>query len=122
MVHRKPRELAPWAFLRASTFSPRLPRDASAPSLIAMSSTVSDLKHDLQYAIDLARAAGKIVLEQYGKVARLTKTHIATKEEAVTEADRASQRASVAGLRRRFSGDGSIREGSDTGESNTSDC
>ena len=33
-----------------------------------------NLTHDLQYAIDLARGAGKIVLEQYGRVERLTKT------------------------------------------------
>ena len=64
------------------------------------------IEHDLQYAIELARAAGKIVLEQYGKVARLTKTHIAASEEAVTDADRASQRLIVAGLKKRFPTDG----------------
>ena len=60
------------------------------------------IEHDLQYAIELARAAGKVVLENYGKVARLTKTHIAASEEAVTEADRAAQRIIVAGLKKRF--------------------
>ena|SRR5437867_9413774 len=80
------------------------------------------LSHDLQHAVDLARQAGKIVLEQYGKVERLTKTHAAASEEAVTEADRASQRLIVAGLRRRFPDDGIIGEESDTGESITFEC
>ena len=79
------------------------------------------LSHDLQFVTDLARQAGKIVLEQYGKVERLTKTHAAASEEAVTEADRASQRLIVAGLRKRFPGDGIVGEESDTGESITFD-
>src|SRR5256885_4747151 len=79
------------------------------------------LAHDLQYAIDLARGAGRIVLDQYGKVERLTKTHVAAKEEAVTEADRASQRLIMAGLRGRFPDDGIIGEESDSGESITFD-
>lgn len=69
------------------------------------------LAHDLQYAIDLARGAGKIVLDHYGKVSRLTKRH----QEAVTDADRASQRYIVAGLRRRFPDDGIIGEENETG-------
>ena len=48
-------------------------------------------------ALVKARDAGKIILEKYGKVDRLTKTHIAASDEAVTEADRASQRFIVAG-------------------------
>jgi myo-inositol-1(or 4)-monophosphatase len=80
------------------------------------------LAHDLQYAIDLARGAGRVVMDQYGKVERLTKTHIAAKEEAVTEADRASQRFIVAGLRRRFPEDGVIGEESETGQSITFEC
>ena len=80
------------------------------------------IAHDLQYAIDLARGAGRIVLDQYGKVERLTKTHVAAKEEAVTEADRASQRFIVAGLRRRFPDDGVVGEESETGQSITFDC
>ncbi len=80
------------------------------------------LAHDLQFAADLARGAGKIVLEYYGKVARLTKTHAAATEEAVTDADRASQRYIVAGLRRRFPGEGIVGEESETGASITFDC
>jgi len=79
------------------------------------------IEHELQYAIELARAAGKVVLENYGKVERLTKTHVAAKEEAVTETDRAAQRIIVAGLRKRFASDGIVGEESDTGESITFD-
>jgi fructose-1,6-bisphosphatase/inositol monophosphatase family enzyme len=80
------------------------------------------LAHDLQYSIDLARGAGRIVLDQYGKVERLTKTHVAATDEAVTEADRASQRLIVAGLRRRFPDDGIVGEESETGQSITFEC
>src|SRR5678815_2076531 len=80
------------------------------------------LAHDLQYAIELARGAGKIVLAQYGKVERLTKTHAAASDEAVTEADRAAQRHIVAGLGNRFHDDGIIGEESDTGTSITFEC
>ncbi|HSZ57167.1 MAG TPA: inositol monophosphatase [Tepidisphaeraceae bacterium] len=75
------------------------------------------LIHDLQYAIELARGAGKIVLDDYGKVARLTKRHA----EAVTEADRASQRFIVGGLRKRFAGDGIVGEENETGEAITAE-
>lgn len=81
-----------------------------------------NLAHDLQFAVDLARGAGKIVLDHYGKVERLTKTHSMTTAEAVTDADRASQRFIVAGLRRRFEDDGIIGEESDTGSSITFEC
>ena len=80
------------------------------------------LKLDLQFAIELARGAGKIVLGHYGKVERLTKTHIATGAEAVTEADRASQRYIITGLRRRFPSDGLVGEESETGTSITFEC
>jgi myo-inositol-1(or 4)-monophosphatase len=76
---------------------------------------------DLQYVVELARAAGKIVRDQYGHVARLTKTHVAASKEAVTEADRATQRLIVAGLRGKFPGDGIIGEESDLGDSITFD-
>ena len=80
------------------------------------------LAHDLQYAIDLARGAARIILGHYGKVERLTKTHVAANQEAVTEADRASQRHIVAGLRKRFPTDGVVGEESETGESITFDA
>src|SRR5947207_11695381 len=84
--------------------------------------TSTNAAHDLQCITDLGRGAGKIVLEQYGKVERLTKTHAAATDEAVTDADRASQRFIVAGLRKRFGGDGIVGEESETGQSITFDC
>src|SRR4051812_46850654 len=80
------------------------------------------LKSDLDYAIELSRGAAKIVMEHYGKVERLTKTHIAANQEAVTDADRASQRFIVAGLHQRFPTDGIVGEESDTGDSITCEC
>jgi myo-inositol-1(or 4)-monophosphatase len=79
------------------------------------------LAHDLQFTIDLARAAGQIVSQNYGHVGRLTKTHVAATDEAVTEADRASQRFIVAALRKQFPGDGIIGEESDSGTSITAE-
>ena len=75
------------------------------------------LTHDLQYAIELAREAGQLVAEQHGKVRRLTKRN----EEAVTEADRSSQRLIVSGLRKRFPADGIIGEENETGQAITFD-
>jgi len=78
----------------------------------------STLAQDLQFAIELARGAGKIVLDHYGKVSRLTKRHA----EAVTDADRASQRYIVAGLKRRYPTDGIVGEENDTGDAITFEC
>lgn len=72
-------------------------------------------RDELTFVIEIARAAGAIALEQYGKVLRLTKTNRATTDEAVTEADRACQRLIVARLRERFPSDGLVGEESDTG-------
>lgn len=80
------------------------------------------LNQDLQYAIELARGAGKIALDHFGRVERLTKTHAAASAEAVTDADRACQRFIVAGLKRRFPGDGMIGEEDDSGKGITFDC
>jgi myo-inositol-1(or 4)-monophosphatase len=74
---------------------------------------------DLAYARELAVGARDIVLEHYGKVERLTKTHSAASAEAVTEADRAAQRFIVAGLRKRFPTDGIVGEENDTGDAIT---
>jgi len=76
---------------------------------------MTQLKEDLDFAIELARGAGEIVRGHYGKVARLTKRHA----EAVTEADRASQRFIVAGLRKRFPTDGMVGEENETGDAIT---
>jgi myo-inositol-1(or 4)-monophosphatase len=76
-----------------------------------------NLSEDLQYVIELARAAGALVMEHYGKVDRLLKRN----DEAVTDADRASQRLIVAGLRRRFPTDGIIGEENETGDAITFD-
>jgi myo-inositol-1(or 4)-monophosphatase len=73
---------------------------------------------DLQLATDLARAAGRLVLDHYGKVRRLTKRN----EEAVTDADRAAQRLIVERLRARFPQDGVLGEESETGHALTFEC
>jgi len=80
------------------------------------------LAQDLQYAIELARGAGRIVTDHYGRVERLTKTHVAASAEAVTDADRASQRFIVAGLRQRYPGDGIVGEENDAGDAITFEC
>jgi myo-inositol-1(or 4)-monophosphatase len=72
-------------------------------------------EQELQFARDLARGAGAIVLSHYGNVERLTKTNSATTDEAVTEVDRASQRHIVAGIRGTYPTDGIVGEESDTG-------
>jgi len=76
-----------------------------------------NLSEELQYVIQLARSAGALVLEKYGKVDPLLKRH----HEAVTEADRASQRLIVTGLRKRFPGDGIVGEENETGDAITFD-
>jgi myo-inositol-1(or 4)-monophosphatase len=76
---------------------------------------------DLEFAMAVAREAGRLVLDHYGKVQRLTKTHVAANAEAVTDADRASQRLIVAALRERYPTDGIVGEESDTGTSITFD-
>src|SRR5437867_7135304 len=81
-----------------------------------------NLGQELQFAVELARGAGKIVLEHFGHARRLTKTHSAASNEAVTEADRASQRFIVAGLRKRFASDGIIGEENETGDAITFEC
>src|SRR5215472_2248594 len=79
------------------------------------------LTQDLQYAVEVVRGAGRIAIEHFGKVERQTKTHAATTDEAVTEADREAQRFIVAGLRRRFGDDGIIGEENDLGDAITNE-
>lgn len=71
------------------------------------------LPSDLEHITTLARRAGALVRERAGKVARLSKRGGA---EAVSEADRASQRMIVEALRARFPNDGIIGEESDAGD------
>lgn len=80
------------------------------------------LVDDLDVAVGLARRAATVALEHYGRVERLTKTHAATTDEAVTLADRACQRVIVEGLHRRFPADGVIGEEDETGAGITSRC
>jgi myo-inositol-1(or 4)-monophosphatase len=75
------------------------------------------LSDDVKFAANLAESAAKIVLEHYGKVERLTKRQA----EAVTEADRMSQRHIVAALRKQFPGDGIVGEENETGDAITFD-
>ena len=95
----------------------RLPTRRAVPYADGVTTTTDDLS----FATDLARSAGEIVRRHYGKVERLTKTHAATTDESVTEADRATQRHIVAAIRQRFPADGLIGEESDTGTSITAD-
>ncbi len=80
------------------------------------------LQSDLQYAIEVARGAAKVILSHYGSVERLTKTHQAASAEAVTIADRASQAYITRELRKRFPTDGLVGEENETGDDITFDC
>jgi myo-inositol-1(or 4)-monophosphatase len=70
---------------------------------------------DLAFVIATARAAGALIREHYGRVARQTKRG----EEAVTDADRASQRLIIERLASRFPDDGFIGEENDDGSAIT---
>ncbi len=80
-----------------------------------------DYSADLHLAIRLAKEAGEIALGHYGTVDRLTKTHAATTDEAVTVADRAAQAVIVKGIRAAHPDDGVIGEESDDGQAITAD-
>lgn len=80
------------------------------------------MNDQLRFVADVARDAGRLVLSHYGRVDRLTKTHSAAQDEAVTIADRESQRLIVSALRARFPDDGIVGEESDSGTSITFDC
>jgi myo-inositol-1(or 4)-monophosphatase len=69
-----------------------------------------------------AERAGELVRRLYRTVERLTKTHAAAQQEAVTEADRKSQALIVAALQAAFPGDGIIGEEDDTGSGITMNC
>ena len=74
---------------------------------------------DLGFACSLASDAADVVRKHYGHVDRLTKTNSATKDEAVTEADRESQRVIVDALNKQFPADGIIGEESESGSTIT---
>ena len=76
---------------------------------------------ELAFTTELAKSAAAVAMAHYGKVTRLTKSHRATQNEAVTEADRACQRLIVAALRETFPDDGIIGEESDSGSDITVD-
>lgn len=78
-------------------------------------------RDELNLIIDIARSAGALALNQYGKVLRLTKTNRATQNEAVTDADRSCQRLIVGELRKNFPTDGIVGEESDDGSDITVD-
>lgn len=86
-----------------------------------MSVSGSSLERELEIAISLVRRAGQIALDHCGRVERLTKTHATTSGEAVTVADRAVQRAIIAGLAEHFPGEGIIGEESESGTGITAD-
>ena len=83
--------------------------------MMAPTTAPTNLTDELHTATGLARAAGALVAEQYGKVERLLKRQ----NEAVTEADRASQRLIVTGLHKKFPGDGIVGEENETGDAIT---
>lgn len=70
---------------------------------------------DLAFVIETARAAGALIREHYGRVERQTKRG----EEAVTDADRASQRLIIERLSAHFHDDGFIGEENDDGSAIT---
>ncbi|MGF1634329.1 MAG: inositol monophosphatase family protein [Phycisphaerae bacterium] len=74
-----------------------------------------NLPNDLQFAVDVSRRAGALALSHYGRVDRLTKSHAATTDEAVTVADRKVQQLIVAALREHAPADAVIGEEDATG-------
>jgi myo-inositol-1(or 4)-monophosphatase len=77
---------------------------------------------DLDFVIALARSAAQLVADEAGRAERLTKTHAAATDEAVTACDRAAQRHIIAALHARFPADGIIGEESDDGTGITHDA
>lgn len=80
------------------------------------------IAQELQFVSDLARQAGRLSLSYFGNVERLTKTNSASTDEAVSEADRATQRLIVSSLQRRFPNDGIVGEENETGDAITFEC
>lgn len=92
------------------------------PALLRRTVAAMSFAEDLGFVVDLVRSAAPVALGHYGRAERLTKTHAAARDEAVTLADRAVQAHLVDGLRTRFPGDGIIGEEDESGAGITVDC
>src|SRR5687767_6819413 len=67
-------------------------------------------EHELQIAIDLARAAGAAILEEYDGPIKVEQKNYADDVEPVTQADRIANELIVNGLKREFPSDGILAE------------
>ncbi len=71
---------------------------------------MSQFKHELRVAVDLARAAGAAILEQYKGPLDVEQKNLDDDSEPVTQADRIANELIVTGLQREFPGDGILAE------------
>src|SRR6185503_20244146 len=71
---------------------------------------MSQLKHELEIAIDLARSAGAAILEQYQGPLDIEQKNLDDDSEPVTQADRIANELIVTRLQREFPGDGILAE------------
>lgn len=71
---------------------------------------MSQFKHELRVAVDLARAAGAAILEQYQGPLDVEQKNQDDDSEPVTQADRIANELIVTGLQREFPGDGILAE------------
>jgi 3'(2'), 5'-bisphosphate nucleotidase len=67
-------------------------------------------EHELRIAIDLARAAGAAILEEYDGPIKVEQKNYADDVEPVTQADRIANELIVNGLKREFPSDGILAE------------
>ena len=71
---------------------------------------MSQLKHELRVAIDLARSAGAAILAEYQGPLDIEQKNLDDDAEPVTQADRIANELIVTGLQREFPGDGILAE------------
>jgi 3'(2'), 5'-bisphosphate nucleotidase len=71
---------------------------------------MSHLKHELDVAVDLARAAGAAILEQYQGPLDIEQKNFEDDSEPVTQADRIANELIVTRLQHEFPGDGILAE------------
>lgn len=71
---------------------------------------MSQLKHELDVAVDLARAAGASILEQYKGPLDIEQKNLDDDSEPVTQADRIANELIVTRLQREFPNDGILAE------------